>query len=168
MTLVNNDIPIMAESSLFCLKIDFEKSSPNPSRVFKAAYGLIDTFQFIDHSLVSVVDNRIEPTLMLEDIDSGSIKIWLANKLTAIPDDAIYKLDWKPILGQYLVRTKYVIIDFLKGTTQITNMQDIKPLIQRITQTAETTDLRWLKDYSSPQPRALLFLASRKGPTFGG
>ena len=140
----------MPESSPFCLRIDFEKSSPNPSRVFKAAYGLIDTFQFIDHSLISVVDNRIEPTLMLEDIESGSIKIWLANKLIAIPDDSIYHIDWKLILGKYLVQAKYVIIDYLKGTTQITNLQDIKPLIKRITQTAETTELRWLKDYGSP------------------
>ena len=90
----------------FCIEIDYRKESENPSRVFRSMYELIDSFQEIDKNLVTAIDVHIEPILLLEDIETGSIKVWLRNLLKAIPDDSAYNLDWKPIVGQYLVRAK--------------------------------------------------------------
>ncbi len=81
----------------YCIEIDFEKSSKNPSRVFHTMYELIETFEFADRSLVQSIDSKIEPILMLEDIEIESIKTWLRNILTAIDDDALKNMDWRPI-----------------------------------------------------------------------
>lgn len=140
----------------FCLEVEFERDSENPSRVFRSIYELVETFQGIDHSLVRAIDTRIEPVLVLEDIESGSIKIWLSNRLRQVPDEAAYNLDWKPIVGQYLVRAKYLIINFLEGRTQITDIRQIGPLTRDINQLAEGTQIRWLNDYKGVEPRALL------------
>ena len=117
--MVNSNTPDKAD---FCIEVSFQKESENPSRVFRSTYELIETCQFIDNSLVNVVDSNIEPILLLEDVESGSIKVWLKSLLKAIPDDSLYNIDWKPIIGQYLVRAKYYIIHFLEGKTQITNI----------------------------------------------
>lgn len=140
----------------FCIQIGFQKESPNPSRVFQSMSQLIDGLQYIDSHLVESIDVHIEPILLLEDIETGSIKVLLANLLRAIPDDALRHLDWKPIVGQYLVRAKYAMIDFLQGKTSISNVDELRILEDRIYELAEQTDVRWLPAYKRPQPKELL------------
>ncbi len=140
----------------FCIEIDYAKESENPSRVFHSLFELIDTFQEIDRNLVTSIDVNIEPVLMLEDIEVGSIKVWLSNKLKLIPDDSAYHLDWKPIVGQYLVKAKWAMINFLEGKTTIQGVDEVEPLEAEIYQLAEKTEVRWLPDYQPPPPRQLL------------
>ena len=52
--------------------------------------------------------------MVLEEIETGSIKIWLGNQLNRVDDDALKKLDWKPLVGKYLVRAKYVFYKVVK------------------------------------------------------
>lgn len=140
----------------FCIEIQYRKESESPSRVFRTMSGLIDSFQGIDNQLVKTIDVNIEPVLLLEDIETGSIKVWLRNLLKVIPDDAVYHLDWKPIVGQYLVKAKKLMVDFLEHKTTITNIEEIKPLEDKIYELAEKTEVRWLPSYTRLQPRQLL------------
>jgi len=140
----------------FCIEIQYKKDSENPSRVFQSMSQLIDSLQKTDQHLVKAIDVNIETVLLLEDIQAGSIKVWLRNLLKAIPDDAVYHLDWKPIVGQYLVRGKKYIVDFLEKKTTITDIDEIKPLEDEIYRLAEETKVRWLPTYTRIQPRQLL------------
>jgi hypothetical protein len=140
----------------FCIEIQYKKDSENPSRVFQSMSQLIDSFQKTDQHLVKAIDVNIETVLLLEDIEAGSIKVWLRNLLKAIPDDAIYHLDWKPIIGQYLVKAKRYLINFPEGKTTITNIEEIRPLEDEIYKLAEETKVRWLPAYTRIQPRQLL------------
>lgn len=140
----------------FCIEIQYKKESENPSRVFRSMSELIDSFQRIDQHLVRAIDVNTETILLLEDIEAGSIKVWLRDLLKAIPDDAAYHLDWKPIVGQYLVKAKKFIINFLENKTTITNIDEIKPLENDIYRLAEETQVRWLPAYTRVQPRQLL------------
>ena len=149
----NTDDTLKAD---FCIEIQYKKESENPSRVFRAMSELIDSFQATDQRLVKAIAINIETILLLEDIETGSIKVWLRNLLKAIPDDAVYRLDWKPIIGQYLVKSKKIIINFLENKTTITNIDEIKPLEDEIYKLAEKTEVRWLPAYTRIQPRQLL------------
>lgn len=140
----------------FCIEIQYRKESESPSRVFRSMSDLIDSFQEIDRNLVKAIDVNIEPILLLEDIETGSIKVWLRNLLKLIPDDAAYHLDWKPMVGQYLVKAKKAMINFLEHKTTITNVDEIKPLEDEIYDLAEKTEVRWLPTYTRIQPRQLL------------
>jgi len=140
----------------FCIEIDYKKESENPSRVFRSMCELIDSFQEVDRNLVSSIDVNIEPILLLEDIEVGSIKVWLRNILKLIPDDAAYNLDWKPIVGQYLVKAKRAMINFLDKKTTISNVSEIKPLEDEVYELAEKTEVRWLPAYTPVPPRKLL------------
>ncbi len=84
----------------FCLEIDFERGTESPERIFRAMSDLIETFQSLDADLVTSIDVRIEPILLLEDIESGSIKTWLKTQLETLDDEALKDLDWRKIIGQ--------------------------------------------------------------------
>ena len=112
----------------YCLEVNYRKESEKPSRVFKAVSDLIEAFQEIDNDLVKTIDVNIETVILLEDVQAGSIRVWLRNLLKLIPDDAAYNLDWKPIVGQYLVRAKKFMVNFLEKKTTISSAQEIVPL----------------------------------------
>jgi len=140
----------------FCIELTFKKGSDCPSRVFRSLSELIDTFQIIDGHLVRCIDSKIEPALMLEDIESGSIRTWLSSALKAIPDDAIYNFDWQKLVGFYLIKAKYYIINFLEGRTTISSIDEIKLLASNLHQLANETKIRMLPDYTKIQPQELL------------
>jgi len=119
-------------------------------------YELIETFQIVDKYLVKSIDNNIETVLILEDIESGSIRSWLSNALNAIDDDAIKNIDWRPAVGKYLVKSKYFIIDFLNGRTGISNINEVKPLENNLYRLAKETDVKWLPAYEPIARRGLL------------
>jgi len=51
----------------FCVIIDFEKGSENPSRVFQTMTDLISAFQKFDSNLIKGLDAQLEPSILLED-----------------------------------------------------------------------------------------------------
>lgn len=140
----------------FCLEIRYKKGTENPSRVFHAFSDLIDSFQDIDKKLVNNIDVNIESTLLLEDIEIGSIRTWLVYALKRVPDDAAFHLDWKPLIGQYLVKAKYVLIDFLQGKSSVNNVNELKPVQEKIALLAQETHVLLVPAYNKSQPRELL------------
>jgi len=143
-------------TSEFSLKMDYSKNSRNPSRVFQVLSDLIDAFQRIDKRLIELIDINIEPVLLLQDVHSGSIQVWLRTALKSNPDDSLYPANWKPLIGQFLIKGKKSLIDFMKGRPTITNIFELKPLEAQIMQLAEMTNLRLLAGYSVLKQRKLL------------
>lgn len=143
-------IPTMDAStkSDFCIVIDYKKDSENPSRVFEAMSLMIKAFQDFDNDLIKSIDNKIEPILLLEDIEVSSLKTWLANQLRGVPDEAIKDLSWKKAAGHYLVRAKYIVLKKLEGRTLITDANVIEDIQYEIVQEAEKTDIKQFPNYS--------------------
>ncbi|WP_299288267.1 hypothetical protein [uncultured Tateyamaria sp.] len=142
----------------FAIIIDFKKGEGSPTRVFSAATDLIEAFQAIDKVLVRSVDNNISPVMMLEDVEVGSLKIWLRNALTSTDDQALKDLDWKPAVGKYLVRAKYMVMSWIDDDTTPRSLPDLRKDLQKL---ASETDVRRLPDYSPPDPSALVDAAQR-------
>lgn len=112
----------------FCIEIDYAKGSRNPSRVFRAMSDLIEALQSLDATLVEPLAIKLEPVLLLEDIEAGSIRAWLAQKIEGIDDDSLKSGDYKKVIGSYLVKGKYAAVDFLNKKTEIASPADIEPL----------------------------------------
>jgi hypothetical protein len=151
--MVAKSIPTKAD---FCLEIQYEKISENPSRVFRTMSELIETMQYFDQALVKSIDSQIEPVMLLEDIETGSIKAWLAELIKRIPDEAAYNLDRKPIVGQYLVKAKRFIISWCEGKTTIIDVKQITSLKEQLITLARETNIRMLPDYQEITNRELL------------
>ena len=138
----------------FGIEISFENNQ-NPSRIFKALSELIESFQSFDDDLVKSISSDIKPVILLEDLQKGSVKAWFKNAIEGIPDEGIKDLEWKKIVGGYLVRGKYALIKFLDGKTEITNKQDIKSLEEDLFKLAKETKVNKLAVYT-PIPTSQL------------
>jgi|AntRauTorckE6833_2_1112554.scaffolds.fasta_scaffold00228_2 hypothetical protein len=132
----------------FVLRVDFEKGSQDPSRVFSTMTSLIQTFQSIDSDLAKTIDSSISPVLLLEDVDSGSLKTYLRNILTSIDDNAIKDFDWKKLVGAYLYKAKYKILEFIDENPTIDERKQIESLQKDLLFLAEETNVRGLPGYA--------------------
>lgn len=132
----------------FAIVIDFARNEARPQRIFQAADALISAFQAFDRTLVRSIDSNIEPIMILEYVEAGSLKIWLRNVLKVSDEQAIKKLDWKPQVGKYLVRAKYVLLDFVNHRIEVDDTRRLVQLRQDLNRLAEETDVRHLPDYA--------------------
>lgn len=139
----------------FAFEIDFKKGSGQPRRVFDAASELIDAFETLDQALVQSVDNKMQPLLVLEDVEAGSIKVWLRNLLTRTDDEALKTIDWKPLIGRYLVKAKYLVLEFLQDENNA-NKSSLETLKDGLRKLARETDVRHLPDYAPVHEPKLL------------
>ena len=96
--------------------------------------------------------------MMLEDVEVGSLKIWLRNALTSTDDQALKDLDWKPAVGKYPVRAKYMVMSWIDDDSTPRSLTDLRKNLQIL---ASETDVRRLPDYPPPDPSALVDAAQR-------
>jgi len=139
----------------FCLTIDFKKGQGNPSRAFRAMSDLIDAFQSIDETLIHSVHSKIEPVLLLEDVEVSSIKAWLRQAIDSIDDEALKDVDYKKAIGAYLLKAKKALIYFLEDKTTITS-GDLEVIEGELVELAAETDVLHLPSYEPVSRRALL------------
>ena len=132
----------------FAIYINFRKGVGDPQRVFRVAERLISSFQRLDRSLCTSIDNQIQPLLVLEEIESGSLKIWLKNFLSAIDDQALKSLNWKPAVGKYLVKAKHIYIDWA-NKSQLAE-PSLGHLSEDLKAIAQDTNVRRLPHYVPP------------------
>lgn len=142
----------------FAILIDFKKGDRSPTRVFTAATDLIEAFQAIDKVLVRSVDSNITPLMVLEDVEAGSLKIWLRNALDSIDDQALKDLDWRPAVGKYLVRAKHIVMSWIDDDATPKSLPDLRKNLQKL---ASETEVRRLPEYSPPDPAGLIEAVQR-------
>ncbi len=140
----------------FCLTIDFKKGEESPTRVFSAATELIHAFEALDKVLARSIDSSISPVMMLEDVEVGSLKIWLTNALRSTDDQALKELDWRPAVGKYLVKAKYIVLRWVDEDDAPRSLQDLRRDLRAL---ATETDVRRLPDYAPPDPAGLIEVA---------
>ncbi len=136
----------------FCITIDYEKGIGSPSRVFRAMSDLIDAFQETDKSLVGGIDAKITPILLLEDVQTGSVKSWFKQAVESIDDEGLKKGDWKQVLGKYLVDSKYAIIRFLDKKVDLSDEIELEKLVNEIYELSASTQINHIPAYE-PIPR---------------
>ncbi len=155
-THISTKKPSTPKNADFAIYIDFKKDVGNPQRIFQASAALIAAFEKLDKVLCNTVDSKITPLMMLEEIETGSLKIWLKNKLESVDDNALKELNWKTVVGKYLVKAKYVMIDFLNKDIKQGDTDSLLSLSRQLQKIAEETNVRHLPDYKMPDIRELV------------
>lgn len=142
----------MSEGSDIEIKIGFRDGEGSPARIFDIAAGIIRSFESLDRALIESVDSRISTDFILEDVEKSSLRIFLKNALKATDDDALKSLDWRKIVGSYLVRAKYIAIEWLDKEPESERLED---LTERLRELAREADIRHLPDYAPISPSKL-------------
>jgi hypothetical protein len=153
---IENARIINDDPTRFGIEIDFKKGVGDPSRIFRVMSELIGALQNLDKGLIGTIDTKLEPILLLEDVETGSIRSWLRQAVKSDDNDAPQKDDIKAIVGAYLVKSKYIIIDFLSKRTEITNTEQVSALEAQLLKTAKETGVKQIPAYVPPSRYRLL------------
>jgi len=131
----------------FCVTVRFAKGSREPERLFRSVASFIESLQDMDELLVQSVDSKIKPVLLLEEIESGSIKVWLKQFLETFDDQDLNNLNWKPAVGRYLVRAKHKVLKYLEGKTSLDRTEELEQLSADIHRLAKSSEAKKLPAY---------------------
>lgn len=144
----------------FALKIDFEKDSKDPARVFRCMSGMIQAFTEFDLHVSKTIDVESSPILLLQDIETGSLVTWLKNSLKGIPDDALKEMEMKKIFGHFLFQSRNAFVEWLERRETISSRGEIQELQEVILENAEQSNLNRIPAYSPPTAQQILSSAS--------
>jgi hypothetical protein len=84
-----------SETAEFSFLIHFAKSTGDPRRVFDAASLLIEGFEELDPTLAQSVDSELTTKVVLEDVQPGSVRVFLRTLLNDIDDQALKDGEYK-------------------------------------------------------------------------
>lgn len=157
-TRISSKMPETPQNADFAIYISFEPGTKNPERIFQAADQAIRSFRELDHILCKAVDSNISPIMLLEEIETGSIKIWLKSVLESTDDDDLRNIDWRRIVGKYLVKAKYFIIDWTNKEHE--DISSIKTLQNNVKELAEETGVRKLPFYGEIDTKDIANIAT--------
>ena len=147
----------------FGVYFSFPKNTRNPQRLFTTAGAYINALQSLDSLLISSIDAKIQPVFVLEEIEIGSLRIWFKLLLEAIDDDALKNIDWKPAVGKYLVKGKYLLLKALEGRKGLPEREILESVAHDIHKLAQETDVRRLPAYRPVSPLELANEARKIG-----
>jgi hypothetical protein len=125
-------IPNQDDTETFCLTVGFDQGVVTPHKLFQSIADMIQELQKMDKALLDCIDSELEPVFILDEVEKGSLKLWLRQLIKHIPDEALMDLDIKKVLGSYLVRGKHKILEKLGKSREITTSEQVQPLIQEI------------------------------------
>lgn len=132
----------------FYIRIDYDRETCSPDRLFYSMAELIKACQDIDKLLIKSISSTIEPLILLEDIEKGSILTAFKVLLDNVDDEGLKNLEWKKIIGNFLVKGKYHLIDFMNKNTKISSKKEIETLQAELLALAEESDVKQLKVYT--------------------
>lgn len=131
----------------FSIKVDFQKDQGDPTRVFRFLTDVIEALKETDKALIRSINGRVEPSILLEDVDGGSIRVWLRQAVDSLDDEGLKKGEYKIIIGKYLVKAKYLIVDFLKDKTELKGLEEVEELERDLLLLAKETDVTSMPFY---------------------
>jgi hypothetical protein len=124
------------DTDVTIIQVDYEPGTPDPGRVFRSMAELIEAFRSIDRDLARAVSVSVHAEVLLEKIEAGSIRAFIRTVLQHLDDEALRDLNWKRIVGQYLVLGKHAILRSLDDKDNIGSRAEIIELQQEIARLA--------------------------------
>jgi hypothetical protein len=140
----------------FELKLDFQRNTRDPARVFYSMGNYIDSFNAIDSSLVSMFCARIDAHLVLQDIQSGSIRTLIRRVLESVDDSALQEGNWKQVVGKFLHSAKHSVLRWCEDREEISDPQEVITKATEISRLAADTRLQAIPAYADFTPQALV------------
>ena len=140
----------------FHLKLDFQRGSPDPSRVFRGMAEYIDAFRLFDSNLVAPFQLGISTHQEIADIEASSIKAIIRRVLNCLDEEALKEGNWNKLLGHFLHKSKHSILTWCNDKKEITDLKEIEEKAAEITFLAEATDLRHIPAYTKFTSKTLV------------
>lgn len=148
----------MEEDGLFGLKVDFEKDSDNPERVFKTMTRLIESVENMQDKLSISLSLNVKRKLLLHEIKTGSLLTWLRGDVECPEDTEEFKKvennDEK--VSKYIDKGVKELITFSSNRDQVNSIEEIQELQVRLQDLALEADVKNVPAYSKISEKDIL------------
>jgi len=138
------------------IRIEFERGVGNPTRVFRAMAGLIESDQILNSDLALSIGTSVRTTLVLQDIEAASLKARLRTIIEEIPNEALKACDVKKLIGSFLLKAKHKILDWCSDRDTIPDREEVKLLGTDIHALAVQSDIKIFPAYPQVDVATLL------------
>jgi hypothetical protein len=132
--------PMKPADADFGVTVDFTKGESDPVAVFGGIAAMLRGFSSLDEVLIEALDPKLEPIMVLEDVEASTITTWVRNKLRQTDDQLIKDADWKKTVGRYALKAKYRVLEYLDKRADAQEAQRLDTLkhdLERLAQDAE-------------------------------
>lgn len=138
------------------IRVEFERGTGDPTRVFRAMTGLIESAQSLDAHLALSIGATVRTSLVLQDVEATSLKAKLRTVVSSLPDEALKAGEVKKVIGHFLVAAKHKILDWCGERDEIGSRGEVKQLQSDLHELAEASDVKLLPAYASIELPILL------------
>ncbi len=150
-----------SEDQILCFTFRYTEVRPDPLRVLDGSSAGIRVLASLDEMLLRPLGPGIESQLELLRFEEGSLKTWLVNQLKVASDADLRSMNWKPIVGAYLVKARKALIGWLTKQEQLQAGLDVQPIQEQLHELAMETNVKRLADYPKIPRRQLLGTSAR-------
>lgn len=132
----------------FEIKLNFNKDTDNPSRLFYSFGAMIEGVRNLDLLLGETVDSDVESSIILNDIEKGSLIAKLKAKLIISKDGKIDDTPENPIIETYIDKSRAKALEFL--ASKESSVDELINLQTSIVDIAKDVHLEGTFNYSPP------------------
>lgn len=137
-----SEMPETLPDSDFGFAIDYNKNEGSAKRVFGATYRFIEACEACSLSLVGSLGLSIDPVIVLEDVEVGSIKTWFKAKWE---EDGLYEAtksgDYKQVIGTLLASGIQQMVDKINDPESPPKLSDIQSDLYELSKDANLESL---------------------------
>lgn len=138
------------------IRIEFIRGEGDPTRIFRSMTSLINIFQEMDGHLAPILGAAVKTSLILEDVESSSLKSKLRTVIESIPDEPLKNADIKKLIGHFLLMAKHKIIDWCNDVSEISDRNKVVELERVIELLAAETNIKIIPAYGNLSVAVLL------------
>jgi hypothetical protein len=138
------------------IRVEFERGTGDPTRVFRAMTGLIEAAQDLDSHLALGIGASVRTSLVLQDVEAASLKAILRTVVSSLPDEAVKAGEVKKVIGHYLISAKHKILDWCGERDEIQSREEVKQLQDEVHALAEASDIKVIPAYAPIELTTLL------------
>jgi hypothetical protein len=134
--------------SSFEIKLEFDKNTENPSRLFYSFAEMIDSVNNLDLVIAKTINSTILSKIILDDIEKGSILAKLWNELVISEDGKIDNPAPQENIKKYIEDSRLAAINFVSHNKS--SVEDLEKLGSEIAEIAETNKVAETFNYAEP------------------
>lgn len=144
---ISDESPEIPSETEFSICIDYVRGQGEPERVFSAMHDMIWAMRDIDAAICGTLAIAIEPLLVLDEIETGSIKCFLKTVLKPLDEEALRDGEFKKVFGRYILNAKLAFLEWAEKDEEKKSIIDIQ---SRIMAEAHKTGIHKIPSYSRP------------------
>lgn len=135
-------------TSNFEIKLEFDKNTENPSRLFRSFAKIIEDIRNLDTVLAKSINTSVSTKIFLNDIEKGSLIAKLWDELIINEEGKLDDLEEPEKVSSFIEKSRSKALEFVQNTKN--SVDDLERLSDDIEEIAQEENLDKTFNYGKP------------------